>query len=67
MIMNKDDYKICSIGLWDTTVPGITFDEEGVSNYCKMFRKYSEQYPKGEKGQQDWKDFVSKIKKSNKK
>lgn len=65
--MNKDDYKICSIGLWDTTVPGITFDEEGVSNYCKMFRKYSEQYPKGEKGQQDWKDFVSKIKKSNKK
>ena len=27
----KTDFKICSRGIWDTTVPGITFDENGAN------------------------------------
>ncbi|PWG05475.1 N-acetyl sugar amidotransferase [Polaribacter aquimarinus] len=60
----KKNYKICSKGVWDTTVPGVTFDKDGVSNYCRMFEKYKYQYPRGEKGKQDWLEFLKEIKKS---
>lgn len=60
------DYKICSKGVWDTTIPGITFDENGVSNYCKMQESLMTQYPKGEKGVKDWTTIVDKMKKDGK-
>ncbi len=43
MMKNQlNEYKICTRGIWDTTVPGITFDENGVSNYAKMLDKLIE-------------------------
>lgn len=56
------EYRQCKKGLWDTTVPGIKFDEEGVSNYCRMQESLMRQYPRGEKGMQDWNDIVVKMK-----
>lgn len=59
-------YQICTRGLWDTTVPGIAFDENGVSNYAKMFERMIEAYPRGEQGKEHWQQIVGKIKKKGK-
>jgi len=58
--------QVCTKGVWDTSVPGITFDADGASNYSKMFERYRDQYPRGEKGKADWDEFVSSIKKDGK-
>lgn len=58
--------QICAIGLWDESVPGIKFDEKGVSNYAKMFLKFTELYPRGEKGQAEWEEWLRRIKKDGK-
>ncbi len=56
--------KICTRGIWDETVEGISFDEAGVSNYCRLQEKMMQDYPRGEKGKQDWLALVDKIKAS---
>ncbi len=53
--------KICSIGVWDETIPGITFDENGISNYYRLMVKLMEAYPRGETGLRLWEKFVYKI------
>lgn len=58
--------QICVKGLWDQSVPGIKFDENGVSNYAKMFQKFIELYPRGEKGLEDWEEWLNRIKKDGK-
>lgn len=58
--------KICTRGVWDSTIPGIEFDDNGVSNYAKMFDKLCEIYPQGKTGQKEWTDIVDKIKKDGK-
>jgi len=61
----SEEYRICTRGIWDTTVPGIQFDENGVSNYAKMFDSLCKAYPRGEKGKNDWENIVEKIKKNS--
>jgi N-acetyl sugar amidotransferase len=56
--------RICSRGVWDESIPGISFDESGESNYAKLFDKLVEGNPRGEKGQTIWGNFVKEIKKS---
>lgn len=63
MIETKNNYMVCSRGLWDTSVPGIAFDEKGVSNYARMFDALCENYPRGEIGKRNWDDRVMLIKK----
>ena len=46
----EEEFQICSRGVWDNTVPGIQFDENGVSNYAHMYDKLVEAYPRGEQG-----------------
>ena len=60
---NKSINKICKQGIWDETIPGIIIDENGVSNYAKMFDKLCEAYPRGEQGKKDWVRIVDKIRK----
>lgn len=62
MINRTSEYRICTRGIWDTSVPGITFDENGVSNYAKMLDKLSAIYPRGGKGKNDWLNIIDKIK-----
>lgn len=61
-----NEYKICTRGIWDTTVPGITFDENGVSNYAKMFDKLVEISPEGEVGKSFWENAIDKMKEKGK-
>lgn len=63
--MDKDS-KICSLGIWDSSVPGISFDESGVSNYAKIQLKLMENYPRGKKGEDDWAKIVADVKKNRK-
>ena len=60
------NYQRCIKGVWDTSVPGIIFDENGASNYSRMFEKYRDQYPRGDQGIKDWLAFVDDIKKAGK-
>ncbi len=58
--------KICKRGIWDITVPGITFNEKGISNYAEMFDKLCKAYPRGNVGKKDWENIVNKIKTAGK-
>lgn len=55
--------QICVRGVWDESVPGIKFDESGVSNYARMFERFIQLYPRGEKGSAEWEIWLQKIKK----
>jgi N-acetyl sugar amidotransferase len=64
--MSKDNYKRCIKGVWDTTIPNIKFDEEGVSNYYKMFTKLETEFPTGDEGKKRWEKIIAKIKEEGK-
>jgi N-acetyl sugar amidotransferase len=59
-------YQICSKTIIDTSVPGVRFDEEGVSNYCKIFDNLAEAYPRGDPGMKEWLQIVREIKSTSK-
>ena len=56
--------KICKMGVWDDSIPGINFDSEGVSNYAKIQLALLKAYPRG-KRRKDWEEIV-KVKASQK-
>ncbi|MBI68482.1 MAG: N-acetyl sugar amidotransferase [Phycisphaerae bacterium] len=62
--MKKEKYRRCKKGLWDTTVPGIQFNEDGVSNYADMLENLMRHYPRGSKGKEYWGQLVKNIKKN---
>jgi len=47
-----EEQKICTRCVIDSSVPGVTFDENGVCNYCKLHDKLEQQWPLGDIGQQ---------------
>jgi len=53
---------ICSRGVWDDSVPGISFDENGASNYSKLFDALVKAYPRGESGKTEWDHIIKKVK-----
>jgi len=58
---------ICSRCIYDDTIPYITFDENGVCNYCYEFDKLNIEYPIGEKGWNNLYSIAEKIKKHGRK
>ena len=54
--------KICAKGVWDETIPGISFDEQGVSNFCRLQEQLMNDYPLGTQGQAEWDRLVSAMK-----
>lgn len=64
--MNLKKSKICSKGIWNESIPGISFDEKGISNFCKLQEHMMAQYPRGEQGLTEWENIVDKIKQSGK-
>ena len=65
-MINTSEYRICSRGIWDTTVPGISFDENGISNYAKMLQKLIELNPEGMVGNTYWENIVDRMKEHGK-
>jgi N-acetyl sugar amidotransferase len=56
--------QICSRCIYDETVPQITFDEEGVCNYCHMVDELIAEYGTGKaEGEQKFTQIVEQIKK----
>lgn len=61
------EVQICSRCIYDADVSGITFDEEGVCNYCRLFEQYQEQFKTGTKeGKERLENIIDKIKKEGK-
>ncbi|GAB3544132.1 N-acetyl sugar amidotransferase [Spirosoma fluminis] len=58
--------RVCAKGVWDETIPGISFDERGVSNFCVLQEKLMADYPRGETGQADWAKLVRAMKAAGK-
>ena len=58
--------QVCKKGIWDESVPGINFDDKGVSNYCKIQEKLMSDFPCGRQGLEDWKEIVTRVKKRGK-
>lgn len=58
--------RICKLGLWDESIPNIKFDENGISNYAKMFEHLCLLYPRGERGKKDWENIVDLIREKGK-
>jgi len=62
IIKNNSEYKRCILGIWDSNIPGISFDNSGVSNYASMYEDLCKLYPKGPVGYEKWSKIVSSIK-----
>lgn len=55
--------QICTRCIYDSNVPAITFDEDGVCNYCKMVDDLQEQYKTGTpEGEGKFLEIVKQIK-----
>ena len=59
--------KRCIKGLWDQSLPGISFNEQGVSNYAEMYIKYSQDHPRGKRGKAQWDTILKEIKSNGRK
>lgn len=61
---NLSGLKVCSRCIYDETVPGIVFDDEGVCNYCRMLDSLKEQYGTGTlAGERALMEIIDRIKK----
>lgn len=55
--------QICSRCIYDASTPAISFDDDGVCNYCLMVDQLAEQYQTGKPdGEQRIQEIISKIK-----
>ena len=57
--------KRCSVGVWDDSVPGIVYDENGVSNYALMLKKLIESYPRGSIGEKRWSSILNDVRRKS--
>jgi N-acetyl sugar amidotransferase len=55
-------FQRCTQGIWDTTVPGIRFDDDGVSNYCRIHEKLMIEFARGSQGECRWSATIDEIK-----
>lgn len=59
--------RICLKCIYDETISGISFDDQGICNYCQLIEDLKLKYQTGtEKGIEDFEKIVQKIRKSGK-
>ena len=56
------NYKICNKCVFDTTIPGILFDINGICNFCEIHEQMERQYPLGKTGKERLEVIIQKIK-----
>ena len=59
-------FKICQRCIYDESVPNITFDEEGICNYCRQIEGLEAQFPNDERGERELQRLVDEMKKAGK-
>ena len=65
--MMSKQLQICSRCIYDSRVPAISFDDNGVCNYCKMVDDLNDQYKTGtNEGERNFLDIVEHIKRDGK-
>ena len=58
--------QVCTRCIQDETVPGISFDDNGVCNYCHLHDELCEMFPNDERGTQKLNKIIEDIKKQSK-
>jgi N-acetyl sugar amidotransferase len=59
----NDTLQICSRCIYDSSIPNISFDQNGVCNYCLQVEKLDSQYKPGKEGLTALEAIIEKIKK----
>jgi hypothetical protein len=55
-------YQRCSRCISDSTCPGISFDTNGICNFCHLHDKWVAMYPNGERGESHIQSMIQKMK-----
>ena len=63
---DKDDITCCKRCIYDSRIPKIFFNDDGVCNYCVQYDQMSIEYPTGKKGLKILENEVKKAKKNGK-
>ena len=66
LIKEKENKKQCKRCLYDEDTPAISFDGEGICNYCRNQEELEKQFPGGEIGREQLENIAQKIKKEGK-
>ena len=53
---------ICSRCIYDDRIPYITFDADGVCNYCRLHDQLQQEYPTGDEGMAHLRELAEQIK-----
>lgn len=66
-LKNGKRVKLCAKCIYDETVSGISFDDDGVCNYCHTMEDLQKEYKTGTpEGEAALKEIIGKVKKSGK-
>ena len=57
-------YQICTRCIYDTEVPNISFDDEGICSYCRQIEDLEVQYPNDDRGELELTRLVNEMKKA---
>jgi len=64
--MESETKTICTRCIYDDHIPYITFDEEGVCNYCRQTEQLENEYPTGDRGWKILEELAEKIRRDGK-
>lgn len=59
-------YRQCTRCIFDTSIPGVSFDEKGECNFCKIHDVLDKIYPLSNDGKQQFDKLIEKIKRDGK-
>jgi len=62
MKLENSNYCICSKCVCDTTIPGISFNDMGICQYCELHEELVKAYPSGKSGHAMLKKILRRIK-----
>ncbi len=60
--MNNPPGVVCARCIYDENVPNISFDGNGVCNYCRQIEKLEQQFPNDERGERALEKVVAEMK-----
>ncbi len=66
MMEEASTFQICSRCIYDTHIPYISFDHEGICNYCRQYEQMNREYPTGSEGRKILETYVEKMKEDGK-
>ena len=64
--MDKD-IQTCKRCILNSTVPSVTFDEDGICNYCKTHDDFEKEFQLNEIGEKQLNQLLEKVKKAGRK